>query len=814
MLDAQRCKQDRTKERQGEESEIGQAISLGSSQGEDVVVGQKQSLENKQGQSLGSGQGQALPLCVHAAALFYQWLAQPSLFATHDISAVMALPGKASEKMDSDELHEKQRKLESIGVQSTRSDGENDVTTGGNMEKEQTEGQVQGQTQGLPLQRYSIGPTPTGNLQTLLSQSSLSELRAIAREYNLLVSNVPRQQLAESIYAELKKPDSVRRIATTLEKSQRQLLAALILAGGAMSDDDLRGLFERFSLGQPSHLQHILLTLQSKALLFRTSLNASSLAQRSHHGLLNNALLDIGWYVPLEVRNALRVTVPITVFDVKHVDEQGVTPEVEIAEPSGPLPMLLVAARLLDGYLPGIAETWYEIGEARRSPDPLPSTRAPNSHSADGSVAIPSPEDLPPPSLLLKLQEHMQQKTAFLRFILRVLRVADLFDKRDAKPSALLLKPAIAERLLGPAWMKTLATLFELWLTQASYGDLYDLNDEHIRLRSRATSLNVPVLRSGELELENNLARQSIVALLAQAPLQQWMSFSSFARFVYRLNPLFLQQRQHAGQARILAAPQWWMELDEGRPLRPLQLSDWQRAELVYLMRMIAGPLHWWGICDIASSADGRLVAFRLTPTADWLLNGHPFDVQAERVDRLSYVDALKVTDDSAAQGQALPLLLIACSVHNWPVIQLLEMFTEAIGIQQGLLCYRLSPEAFSLALGRGLRPVRLVQLLHQVTEMKAISDPMQAQLFSQITRQLEQWSASYGRVRLYTGVTLLETADPAIMRELAATTSLEERVVQNIHPALCIIKPQMIAQIVDELKQRGQSPLLHDEDL
>ena len=96
---------------------------------------------------------------------------------------------------------------------------------------------------------------------------------------------------------------------------------------------------------------------------------------------------------------------------------------------------------------------------------------------------------------------------------------------------------------------------------------------------------------------------------------------------------------------------------------------------------------------------------------------------------------------------------------------------------------------------------------------MKAGVDPEQAQLFSRIATQFEQWLASYSRVRLYTGVTLLETADVSMMREVVATTSLEGKVVQNIHPTLCIVKPNMIAQIVDELKQRGQSPLLHDED-
>ncbi len=814
-------------------------------------------------------------LCAHGAALLYQWLAQPSLFQTQDTSSAVGKGQTQGQPLPSP------------------------ISTAEQMES--------------PMQRQSPragtageGLAPAENLIPLLSELSLSELRGVAREYGLVVSGIPRQQLAESIQAELRKPDVIRRIAATLEKSQRQLLAVLILAGGAVSDDDLRGLFERFSLGQPSQLQHILLILQSKALLFRTSLNASNIAQRPHHGLLNSALLDIGWYVPLEVRNALRVPVPITPFDVQNADGRSVPVSIHQAEPSGPLAMLLLVARWLDGYSLGAHEVWYERSELKR---PLEvgwgrpgSYIAPASglSSSDGSVALPSPEDLPSSSLLQELQEHVlwkegadltsqfpsESRSAFLRFIMRVLGVADLLHKGEGPSPALSLRSGTAERLLGPDWTKTLRTLFKLWLTQTSYGDLYDLTEEGIRLRCRATSQHQPVLYSGDLDMENSQARQYIVALLAQAPLNQWINFSSFARFVYRLSPLFLQRRYQWGRATASSMPpQWWLELEEGRPLRPLLLGDWLRAEFVYLRHMIAGSLHWWGACDIATSADGNLQAFRLTPMAGWLFNGGLGQGQAQSlrlsgqslqasVQLLRLEEELQDEDDYQQYVAALDVrdaseILITSSVQNWPVIQLLELFTEAAGVRQGegqarqgegqaqqgeeqtqqgegqaqhgqeqaqhgqeqaqqgegqaqhgqgqaqpLLAYRISAEVFGLALGSGLRPFVLLRLLRLAAEVKADVDIKRAQLFTQIATQFEQWFVGYSRVRLYTGVTLLETVDAAVMREVVATTSLEEALVQNIHSTLCIVKPRRIGHIVDELRQRGQSPLLHDEDL
>lgn len=412
----------------------------------------------------------------------------------------------------------------------------------------------------------------------------------------------------------------------------------------------------------------------------------------------------------------------------------------------------------------------------------------------------------------------------FLRFVVRVLGVTGLLHRAGGPSSALSLQYGAAEQLLGANWAKVLQSLFKLWLTETSYGDLYDLTEEHLRLRCRAHvgqgMQHQPLLRSNELDAENRQARQYIVALLAQAPLNQWMNFASFARFVYRLNPAFLQRRQSWGRTMTAsAAPHWWLEVEEGRPLRPLQLNDWLRAEFIYLRRMIAGPLHWWGACDIVTSADGTLLAFRLTPMATRLFNtvGAGPTVGAglapalppqlaEQDNYLQHVATLDVTDSCE--------ILVPCLVQNWPVIRLLELFTEATGVIHGLLAYRISAKAFGLALGRGLRPLPLLRLLRLAAEVQADSDAKKAQLFTRIATQFEQWLAGYSRVRLYTGVTLLETVDVVAMREVVATTSLEASIVKNIHPTLCIVKPHAIGHIVEELKQRGQSPLLHDEDL
>ncbi len=700
-------------------------------------------------------------LCVHAAALLYQWLAHPGAFVSSTPAAELS-----GHQRNGGEAPDAAPAPAPVAPRSTRPLHPMYTSLG---------------------QR---GSEAVSDLLNILMQLGLSELRGIAREYELPINGLTKQALAEAILDTLKHAEVVRRVAATLEKPQRQLLAALTLAGGSMTDDDLRGLFERFSLGQPNQLQRMLVTLQGKALLFRTSLHNTTTQTSS----LSGTLLDIGWYVPIEVCAALRVSVPITPFDVEQEGEKRVTQHHR--EPYSILADLFLVARALDGYQLGQDDEWHETTKLSHIPEAMPYPRMSSYLSTDGSVPVPPPADMPSTALLATLQANIPRTPAFLTFAVRLLHLSGILHKDDDNASHLRILSNAAQLLLAPTQTAVLRDLFELWLTQSSYGELFLLQEDGLRLRCRATALNMPVLRSGELDAENSEARQTIVALLAQVPSNQWISFPAFARFVYRLNPQFLQRRQ-----RLFPVPHWWIEQNEGRPFRAVQLSDWLRAEIYYLAHLLSGPLHWWGICDVALSADGRLQAFRLTPLADWLFSGAQLPKDVAVHDYHLPSESLEVVDIDA--------VLVACSSRTWPIIDVLEIFTQAAGVCHNRLCYRLTPKALGDALSRGLRPTRLLELLRHI----ATNDTQYVGPLPELSSQLEHWIASYGRVRIYTGVALLETADAVVMRELAATTSLEEQIVQTIHPTLHVLKRTAPERLLDDLKRRGQTPLLHDEE-
>jgi len=695
---------------------------------------------------------QSQPLCVHAATLLYQWLARPMSFSTDAAPLTIAPVQKVQEESGQREQR-----------------GERTPTAMNFLSQHANNAIV-----------ARRGPSPLNNLTDILAQLSLSELRGIAREYGITTNGLTRQELADTILNELQQPEVVRRVAATLEKSQRQLLAALTLAGGTLMDEDLRGLFDRFKLGQPNQLQASLLALQNKGLLFRTSVNSSP-QQRIG---LSGVLLDVGWHVPQEVRNALHVTTPITRYNVEEHEDD--IQSIQHADPELLLTTLLLVARCIDEHR--LSDD--DVREERDSRTAVSTTRALGTPTGDGSIALPPPVDQPSQAVLQTLHASIPRPLAELSFALRMLRLTDILYKNNSQSQFHVL-PEIAQLLLGPNRFEVQRDLFSLWLTQASYQELYELQTDGLRVRVRATSQNQPLLRVSELDAENNEARQSLIALLAQTPVGQWIHVNAFARFLYRIDPLFLQKRQ-----RIFSSPHWWAEQEAEHPLHPTQLTDWLKAEYHYFTNLLRGPLHWWGLCDLALAHDGRVLAFRLTPTARWLLHGTMEQVPEAEDAPTTPARSLKILDTQTIQA--------LCSPTNWSSIEILEHFTEIAGVSEGYLRYLVTPKALAKAMSKGNRPESLLALLHSLV----------ADTHSELLTQLERWIRNYGRTRIYTDTTLLETADTVVMRELSATTSLDTQVVQAIHPTLSLLDKAGAEQVIEELKRRGQTPLLHTEDM
>ncbi|HET8911473.1 MAG TPA: helicase-associated domain-containing protein [Ktedonobacteraceae bacterium] len=707
--------------------------------------------------------------CEHAAALLYQWITHPLSF-----DVIVSSPAPETRPLLSATTAVLPSEMTADGARGRLTTPKAGIGTG--------------QFARLTVLR-DLGSDE--GIVIILNQLGLSDLRGIAREYDVPASGRNKQQLSEALGAAIKQPEAIRKVVGTLDKPQRQLIAALTLAGGSIPHEDLQGLAERLKLGTPAELQNILVVLQNKGLLFRTTSNNT----QSRIGM-TGALLDMVWVVPAEVRSALRVTVPIALFDVSDVKAtNGHAPELQESSPGRLLSDLLLTARALQNQ-----PVEHNSSRITTSLDnPGQSSRYGTSMS-DSSMVIPAPSDAFSQNFLRALRKQMDHQftLAFLRFALRLLRLSGILYQDETAGTWQAL-PNAAQVLLDISHLDLARDLFRLWLDQSSYDELFELQEDGLQLRCRTTAVRQPALRPGELSGENKEARQALMSLIAQVPSDQWINFNSFASFVYKLSPYFLQRRQ-----RLYPTPHWWFEQQEGRPLRPAQFNEWLLVEGRYLARLLQGALHWWGICDIARTSDRKLLAFRLNAHASVLLRDSAGS-QAEEVMAFGH----RTSEQLPLQITEAEDLLLSAEPASWPILQQLEPFAESAGTRGRRLVYRLSPRSLSAAFNRGLRPDALLDLLRDYAERF----PEQAESYLHLVGKMERWLQNYAQMRLYTGVSFVEVADAMVLRELNATTSLESQMVQAPEPQVLILRRQGAESLLDELKRRGLAPLVHQED-
>ena len=191
----------------------------------------------------------------------------------------------------------------------------------------------------------------------------------------------------------------------------------------------------------------------------------------------------------------------------------------------------------------------------------------------------------------------------------------------------------------------------------------------------------------------------------------------------------------------------------------------------------------WLGLVD-AQLESGRVSAFRVRPAAA-ILSGKQFDP-----DDLAVPGKVRVEDD-------LSIVIPPGS----PSIAALAPILHACRLTQAAaegLHYALTPDGLQALFELGLNADDIARLLTEQTD---------GPLPKVARATLDHWWASYGRVRLYDELTLIELGNDLLLRELQAATSLERVVLHRFSPRLIAVEDSAVDQLVSELGARGYAP-------
>ena len=295
------------------------------------------------------------------------------------------------------------------------------------------------------------------------------------------------------------------------------------------------------------------------------------------------------------------------------------------------------------------------------------------------------------------------------------------------------------------------------------------------------------------LEVELTLFRHLVLRVLASLPDGQWVRLADLYDLIKDIWPTFDQSVWQP--VRYYRQPAWF--LATGNAKKPLDTGDaqiWDAAQGEFIRTMLAGPLHWLGLADLGYKQD-QLAAFRLHGLADLYWDraestAAPHRAVAQVVDKVP-LDAISADGDTIKVNPST----ISAQAHS-----LLDRIARLEVTAPEQFVYRLDAAAAHQSFETGTALAELLQDWERL-----FSPPMP----ETIVAQLSAWWEAYGQVRIYEGVSLIEFSDDYALREMKATTSLEQHLIAELSPRVVLIGEEAVPLLTAELEKAGYTPTI-----
>jgi hypothetical protein len=381
---------------------------------------------------------------------------------------------------------------------------------------------------------------------------------------------------------------------------------------------------------------------------------------------------------------------------------------------------------------------------------------------------------------LARLAAQTGQSTGAVGFGLHLLvalglvRGAQRLELHEERWQA-FLTDAADERVarLCRAWLET-TSWSELALV-AGVGGLFQ-----VRGRLGSSVGRSPLLLSHVAALRRLSAR--CVGLLTP---NIWYDTPSFTATIDSLAKLALPDRSTDYWSHETLDKLTWGLADRRHPRQPLALRRPEDRSRVYgtlVAALLEGPLAWLGLVDVVADRDGPR-AFRVRPAAGVLM-GRPIGQPPNPATMILGDDASVLVPAGAADA----------SVHS-----LLTQVGELVGGSAEGLRYTLTAERVQTAFDDGLSGPELLRCLEERSSKRVPR---------RVRSKIERWWASYGSVRLYDELSLVELSQEILPAEvLAAVPALRRHLVYAISPRLLAVEPTAAEAVVAELVRLGYAP-------
>jgi hypothetical protein len=263
--------------------------------------------------------------------------------------------------------------------------------------------------------------------------------------------------------------------------------------------------------------------------------------------------------------------------------------------------------------------------------------------------------------------------------------------------------------------------------------------------------------------------RERLLARLSEVPEGAWWHLESFVRAIHQREPDF---QRPAGDFDT------WLVRDarSGESLSGIQ--HWDQVDGGLVRFLIAGPLHWLGMIDLAFPAESDSpAAFRFSNWSERLLLGQPITELAE-------------------EGQPLTVLsdgTLKAPTHTPRLARYqIARFCLWVDETEKDYTYKLTPASLKTAAGQGLKIAHLETLLDRYSEAPPPS----------LLAALRQWDQKGGQARILPAV-VLRVEDPRILQALRDSPA-ERFIGDPLGPTSVILNPGTEEKVAAALARLG----------
>ncbi len=273
-------------------------------------------------------------------------------------------------------------------------------------------------------------------------------------------------------------------------------------------------------------------------------------------------------------------------------------------------------------------------------------------------------------------------------------------------------------------------------------------------------------------------ARGIVLALLARAPLDTWLSLASLQQAVKRMRPDLLRPDgdYDAWQLRDTVSHQ----LVSG-------YEQWDRIEGATIAAMVNGPLRWLGIVETGLDAASDMTSLRLPSgrAARWRRGHGEARSVASNVCKVAEDGLVQITVDGTCYTRYQ-----------------LERFA-AWESQAEMARYRITEASVAAGYRSGVKTAHMIPFLQRIAG-GGVPQPLLARLLA--------WGGRLGRVWARRRI-VLETVDPATMRELRADAEIQPYLDLPVDATHHLVQEQHADELFERLRARGIWVQLVEDD-